>query len=113
MVHSGHFDLESYIQGKLSTEENEEIISHLVDCDHCLEVVENIWRRHTGGVENAPQLSSERANRLEKRLFMEIHRGDLFAEAIRFAVVGFGEVLKALLVPLTDKTNPTDQEKKK
>ncbi len=109
-----HFDLESYVQGKLSAEENEKIISHLINCDECLEVVEEIWRKYTGSIGGeTPSLSQERSERLEQRVFKEIHRGDLAVEAVRFAVVGFGEVLKALLIPFMEKLNPSDDKKKK
>lgn len=114
MSKKGHFDLEAYVQGKLTAAENEKIIGHLIECDECLEVVEEIWKKHTGNLAaDGPPLSKERSERLELRVFKEIHRGDLAVEAIRFAVVGFGEALKGLLLPLMETINHPDKEEKK
>ncbi len=114
MIEQAHFDLEAYIMGRLSTEENEEITAHLIGCDECFEAVERIWKKHTSMLTTAHSpLSGERAARLEKRLFTEIHRGDLMVEVLRFAVVGFGEVLKALLLPFLGKNHSSEKEKDK
>jgi anti-sigma factor RsiW len=70
--------LEAFLAGQLSEEENEIILSHLAECDHCLTEVDRLWegQLRDGSRDQIPELEADIAERVERSVIRRINRTD-------------------------------------
>ena len=100
----------AFVTGSLNEAETEQILAHLAESEACLAVVDELWSEHFASVSDVDnQVPDEdltdgagRSQRIQARLFKQIHRTDLAGDALRLGVEGFGKVLAAFLRPLLE-----------
>lgn len=93
--------LEAFISGQLSEEENEAILSHLADCDQCLSVADRYWSQEFGEVSGfqPPELDPGIAEHVEHLVLRRIYHTDLVEHVILFGSLGMFVSWKALIKP--------------
>ena len=99
--------LRAFINGRLSDAQTTLLLEQLVDDEEALAAVDRIWEEQGRGGANlrVPDLPTDQARRIERRLFDSLRRGDLGSKAIRLGTQGFLDVLLALLRPLLDPSS--------
>ncbi len=93
--------LERYVSGQLSETESESITSHLAECEACLSLTDQLWTRQPIGeaLLDNPDLDTDTASRLERKLVARIHRSNLGSAVTRLGTQGFLSVAFGLLRP--------------
>ena len=103
MTNNDHpHSLEDFINGLLSDEENEAILTHLVTCQACETKVERMWEATPIGIAHSgmPVSGTADAADIEESLFRKIHRSELGGQFIKFYTQGFLGLISMLLHPI-------------
>ena len=87
-------EIESYVNFKLTVDENEQIITHLSVCEDCLEKVDLYWSEFRD-----PDITINKAQ-VEKKLMNQIRRSNLIGNSITLGIVGFIKMINGLIEPL-------------
>lgn len=90
------FDLQAFVEGRLSAEAEQAVLTHLATCDRCLSEVDSLWQNAPAEV--APRPPAPQGT--EKRLLRRIHRHHLAGTLLRLSTGGVAHLLLALLSPL-------------
>jgi anti-sigma factor RsiW len=95
-------NLDQFVAGTLSEDQNTAILMHLAVCDKCADDVEAMWEEHyLYSTTNSPPILEEKtAKRLEKSVLQRVHRSELGGELVRLSTRGALAVFTALLRPL-------------
>ncbi|MCA9970221.1 MAG: zf-HC2 domain-containing protein [Anaerolineales bacterium] len=110
--HLSPHTMRQYVAGQLPDDETEHVVSHLADCERCLEAVDALWAAQPGSSAPAPRLSEQAAARLERRLVRQIQRTNLAGTILSLGTAGFAEVARALIRPLLPNQPPNDPHAK-
>ena len=94
-------DLAAFVAGKLSEAEANRVISHLSDCEACLDQVDALWAIHADDLEPIviPELDPDTIARLEGQLLRRIQRSDLSGRAVWLGTSGMLDTYLTLLPP--------------
>ncbi len=87
-------EIESYVNYKLTGDENEKILTHLSVCEDCLGKVDLYWSELAD-----PGITIDKAQ-VERKLLGQIRRTNLIGNSITFGIVGFSEMINGLIEPL-------------
>lgn len=96
------------VAGKLEPDRSEAVLSHISDCDACLERAEAAW----GGIENlagvteAPPIGDRSALEIEIRLLRRVHLAQLGTQVSWLVTDGFLAVVLVLLRPVFGRSMP-------
>ena len=96
--------LDDFVAGKLSEADTEAVMAYLSENEEALAYVDDLWQRELVlATAVAPSLDVQTANRIERQLIRRIHQSNLVGMITRLGIVGFGEVVKAILIPIIHK----------
>lgn len=94
--------LRLFVAGRLGREHEESVLSHLSDCDACLDQAEAAW----SGIEelanplDVPPMSRDSSARIEERLLGRMRIAELGSQVTWLVTEGFVIVVLALTRPL-------------
>ena len=94
--------LNDLVAGRLPKTEMMRLLEQLVEDDEAMAVVDALWGQQPGhsAAFQLPDLSSDVARSLERRLFNGLQRSELAGRTVRLGTEGFFGVLLAMLRPL-------------
>ncbi|MBP7999046.1 MAG: zf-HC2 domain-containing protein [Chloroflexi bacterium] len=101
--------LERFVSGTLAPAETEQVLAHLVTCDRCLSITEQLWEviplsvALTENTLETADMERERARRIEEQVINQIHRSHVAGRVVWLGTEGFFQVSFALLRPLLEK----------
>jgi hypothetical protein len=93
---------ENFVLGRLSDQENESIIAHLVSCEVCAAKVERLWLDAPIGKSIPTVIGTDMQDTIEseRSLFRKIHRSDLGGQVVRLYTQGFISLLTGMFRPI-------------
>lgn len=103
---SNHIDeqtLKRHVAGQLSQAATDVVLTHLGQCDNCLERAEQLWQQAPLGPAR-PTEAEETAvspKQREHRLINQINRSNLGGKLVEIGFSGFFDVVLALLRPFS------------
>ncbi len=114
MVHISHETLQKFVAGQLAEDEANAVLLHLADNEEALAYVDSLWEKQLGLTRTVtPSLDISTAGRIERRLIRRIRQSDFAGTIIRFGIIGFGTVARAMLMPVAQKIyNPHLEDKR-
>jgi anti-sigma factor RsiW len=98
-------NLSAFVDGLLNEAEAEVVISHLGECDLCLEAVDQLWLSRStqpGEMDSLPSLDPALVQRLEEQLLRRIRRSDLAARAVWLGTSGLVDTYLTMLPPFVN-----------
>ncbi len=99
--HINSLDMQAIITGQLAEKKSAALITHLGECDACLDKMDQLWAAQSGNNSaiDFPDMTVEHAQQLEQNFLHRMHHGNLSNKVVHFGTVGFLQVLLALLAP--------------
>ena len=92
-------NIQAFVDGELSEAEAAEIISHMIECDTCLNQADTLWANRTisGEESEIPDLDAPALARVEGRVLRQIRRSDLGGRAMWLGTVGLVDTYLTML----------------
>jgi len=93
-------NLAEFVEGVLSDDEASQIITHLGECEACLDIVDTLWADNRSldmDKQEIPSLDQLALARVEGRVLRQIHRSDLSGRALWFGTAGLVDTYLKML----------------